>query len=79
MTADDADVRAGLSPVHPNQWPDRAAPFHREAILACNDAMIDPRDFDPKADVDILPPIAAGTYIAGNNRRNFSHYEADSR
>ena len=44
-----------------------------------SDAMIDPRDFDPKADIDILPPIAAGTYIAGKNRRNFSHYEADGR
>ena len=40
-----------------------------------SDAVIDPRDFDPKADVERLPPITAGAYIAGKNRRNFSHYD----
>ena len=40
-----------------------------------SDAVIDPRDFDPQADIDTLPPIAAGAYIAGKNRRNFSHYD----
>ena len=40
-----------------------------------SDAVIDPRDFDPAADIDTLPPIAAGAYIAGKNRRNFSHYD----
>lgn len=40
-----------------------------------SDAMVDPRDFDPQADIDTLPPIAAGTYIAAKNRRNFSHYD----
>ena len=40
-----------------------------------SDAVIDPRDFDPQADTETLPPVAAGTYIAGKNRRNFSHYD----
>jgi len=42
-----------------------------------SDAMVDPRDFDPEADINILPPIAAGAYIASKNRRNFSHYETE--
>lgn len=42
-----------------------------------SDAMIDPRDFEPKADINNLPPIAAGAYIASKNRRNFSHYDTD--
>ena len=41
-----------------------------------SDAVVDPRDFDPNADINILPPIAAGAYIASKNRRNFSHYDA---
>ncbi len=43
-----------------------------------SDAVIDPRDFDPQADIEVIPPMAAGAYIMGKNRRNFSHYE-DSR
>jgi isopenicillin N synthase-like dioxygenase len=42
-----------------------------------SDAIVDPRDFDPEADINILPPIAAGAYIASKNRRNFSHYETE--
>ena len=42
-----------------------------------SDAMVDPRDFDPDADIKILPPIAAGAYIASKNRRNFSHYDSE--
>ena len=33
------------------------------------------RDFDPAADIEAQPPIAAGEYIMGKNRRNFSHYD----
>ena len=40
-----------------------------------SEAVIDPRDFDPQADIDATPPIAAGAYIMGKNRRNFSHFE----
>ena len=40
-----------------------------------SDAIIDPRDFDPAADIEAQPPIAAGEYIMGKNRRNFSHYD----
>ncbi len=42
-----------------------------------SDAIVDPRDFDPEADINILPPIAAGAYIASKSRRNFSHYETE--
>ena len=42
-----------------------------------SDAMVDPRDFDPKADINHLPPIAAGAYVASKNRKNFSHYESE--
>ena len=41
-----------------------------------SEAVIDPRDFDPRADIGATPPIAAGTYIMGKNRRNFSHYDS---
>lgn len=40
-----------------------------------SDAAVDPRDFDPEADIDAVPPIAAGAYIMRKNRRNFSHYK----
>jgi len=39
-----------------------------------SDTIIDPRDFDASADVELRPPIAAGAYIMGKNRANFSHY-----
>ena len=42
-----------------------------------SDAIVDPRDFDPNADTNVLPPIAAGAYIASKNRKNFSHYETE--
>lgn len=32
---DDEQVRAGLPLVHPNQWPDRDAPFLRTGIMPC--------------------------------------------
>jgi hypothetical protein len=38
--------------------------------------MIDPRDFDAGADVEARQPIAAGAYIMGKNRANFSHYRS---
>ena len=41
-----------------------------------SDAVVDPRDFDKHADIEALPPIEAGAYIMGKNRRNFSHYES---
>jgi isopenicillin N synthase-like dioxygenase len=44
-----------------------------------SDAVVDPRDFDPDADISILPPIAAGAYIAAKNRKNFSHYETERK
>jgi hypothetical protein len=37
---------------------------------------VDPRDFDAEADIEVLPPIEAGAYIMGKNRRNFSHYDS---
>jgi len=37
--------------------------------------MIDPRDFDPDADIAAFPPVTAGEYIAGKNRKNFSQYK----
>ncbi|MGC6453598.1 MAG: isopenicillin N synthase family dioxygenase [Candidatus Puniceispirillaceae bacterium] len=40
-----------------------------------SEAVIDPRDFDPAADMETMPPVTAGAYIAGKNRRNFSHYD----
>jgi len=40
-----------------------------------SDAVIDPRDFDPDADAEAMPPVTAGAYIMGKNRRNFSHYQ----
>jgi isopenicillin N synthase-like dioxygenase len=40
-----------------------------------SDAVVDPRDFDRHADIEALPPIEAGAYIMGKNRRNFSHYD----
>ena len=40
-----------------------------------SEAVIDPRDFDSRADIEAVPPVAAGTYIMGKNRRNFSHYD----
>jgi len=42
---------------------------------AASDAIVDPRDFDPAADIEVLPPVTAGAYIMGKNRRNFSHYD----
>ena len=33
VDADDEQVKAGLPLVHPNQWPDKAAPFLRNGIL----------------------------------------------
>ena len=42
-----------------------------------SDAVVDPRDFDDQADIETLPPIQAGAYIMGKNRRNFSHYGAE--
>ena len=44
-----------------------------------SDTVVDPRDFDPDADISILPPIAAGAYIAAKNRKNFSHYETERK
>ncbi|MBT6566453.1 MAG: isopenicillin N synthase family oxygenase [Candidatus Puniceispirillum sp.] len=41
-----------------------------------SDAIIDPRDFDPDADIGTYPPISAGDYIMGRNQRNFAQYEA---
>lgn len=41
-----------------------------------SDALIDPRDFDPQADINAVKPIMAGDYIMGKNRRNFSHYDS---
>jgi len=41
-----------------------------------SDAVVDPRDFDAEADIEVLPPIEAGAYIMGKNRRNFSHYDS---
>ena len=41
-----------------------------------SDAVVDPRDFDAQADIEALPPIEAGAYIMGKNRRNFSHYDS---
>lgn len=40
-----------------------------------SDAMIDPRDFDPDADIETYPPISAGDYIMGRNKRNFAQYD----
>lgn len=37
--------------------------------------VIDPRDFDPDADIEAIPPVTAGEYIAGKNRKNFSQYK----
>lgn len=34
-----------------------------------SDAMIDPCDFDPDADMETYPPIYAGDYIMGRNKR----------
>ena len=42
-----------------------------------SDAVVDPRDFDDQADIETLPPIQAGAYIVGKNRRNFNHYGAE--
>ena len=39
-----------------------------------SDTIIDPRDFDASADVEVRQPIAAGAYIMGKNRANFGHY-----
>jgi isopenicillin N synthase-like dioxygenase len=41
-----------------------------------SDTMIDPRDFDAGADIEARQPIAAGEYIMGQNRANFSHYRS---
>ena len=41
-----------------------------------SDAIVDPQDFDRHADIEALPPVEAGAYIMGKNRRNFSHYDA---
>ena len=40
-----------------------------------SNAVVDPRDFDPEADITTVPPIEAGTYIMAKNRRNFSHFD----
>ena len=40
-----------------------------------SNAVVDPRDFDRHADIEALPPVEAGAYIMGKNRRNFSHYD----
>lgn len=40
-----------------------------------SNAVVDPRDFDPEADITAVPPIEAGAYIMGKNQRNFSHYD----
>ena len=40
-----------------------------------SDAVVDPRDFDRRADIKALPPVEAGTYIMSKNMRNFSHYD----
>ena len=37
--------------------------------------MIDPNDFDPNADIETYPPISAGDYIMGRNKRNFAQYD----
>ena len=39
-----------------------------------SDTIIDPRDFDASADVEVRQPIAAGAYIMGKNRANFGQY-----
>lgn len=39
-----------------------------------SDAIIDPRDFNPDADISTYPPITAGDYIMGRNKRNFAQY-----
>ena len=41
-----------------------------------SDTVIDPRDFDATADVETQQPIAAGAYIMGKNRENFTHYRS---
>ena len=40
-----------------------------------SDGVVDPRDFDRHADIEALPPVEAGIYIMGKNRRNFSYYD----
>lgn len=40
-----------------------------------SDAIVDPRDFDPDADIKTYPPISAGDYIMGRNQRNFAQYD----
>lgn len=44
-----------------------------------SDAVVDPRDFDPDAQVTNLPPIEAGMYIAAKNRLNFAHYDREEK
>ena len=44
-----------------------------------SDAIIDPRDFDPGADIKTYPPITAGNYIMGRNQRNFSQYKESNK
>ena len=40
VDSDDEQVRAGLPLVHPNQWPDKSAPYLRPAVLAYYDAVM---------------------------------------
>jgi len=44
-----------------------------------SDAIVDPRDFDPDADIETYPPITAGNYIMGRNQRNFSQYNESNK
>ena len=44
-----------------------------------SDAIIDPRDFDPAADIKTYPPISAGDYIMGRNKLNFAQYSDDHK
>lgn len=39
-----------------------------------SETIVNPRDFDRNADTEALPAVAAGAYIMGKNRANFSHY-----